>query len=134
MTIRINTAFQNQQADAAADAFDSGTLEVRTGTQPANANTAKSGTLLSTITLPATAFGAAASGVVAKSGTWSDTVDATGTPGCFYLENSGDTIRMDGAVAASGSDLNISGLVGGELISGGTLTVSTFTITQPANA
>lgn len=133
MAVRINTAMQNRQADSAADAFDSGSLAVRTGTQPASANDAATGTLLSTVTLPATAFGAAASGTAAKSGTWSDTVDATGVPGWFRLANTGDTLRIDGAAAASGADLNISGLVGGELVSGGTLTISTFTITQPAS-
>lgn len=133
MTVRINTAMQNRQADSAVDAFDSGTLAVRTGSQPASANDAASGTLLSTITLPATAFGAAASGTAAKNDTWSDTVDTTGTPGWFRMANSGDTLRIDGAVAASGSDLNISGLVGGELIAGGTLTIDTFTVTQPAS-
>lgn len=133
MTIRINTALQSQLADSAADSFDSGTLEVRTGSQPTTANDSASGTLLSTVSLPATAFGAASSGTAAKSGTWSDTVDTTGTPGWFRLANGADSIRIDGAVAASSSDLNISGLVGGELIAGGTLTISTFTLTQPAS-
>lgn len=133
MATRINTGLQDELAGAAGDSFDNGSLIVQTGAQPANANDALAGTALATITLPADAFGAPATGVVSKAGTWTATVGTTGAPGSFRMRNAGDTLRLDGAAAAAASDLNISGLVEGELISGGTLTIDTFTITMPAS-
>ncbi len=130
MAIRINTAAQNAIVDTHGDAFNSGAMEIRTGTQPASANDAVTGTLLGTITVPATAFGAPASGAVAKAGTWSTTAVATGTAGWYRLRNSGDTIRQDGSVGTSGADAIIDNA---SIVSGGTITVNTFTITAPAS-
>jgi hypothetical protein len=130
MATRLNTANQNRLADSLGSAFDSGALEIRTGAQPASANDAASGTLLATITLPADCFAAAASGVAAKSGTWTDTVDASGQAGWARFRNAGDTLRMDVDVGQGAGELSLDE---DDLVAGGTVTVNTFTITQPAS-
>src|SRR5690349_3063380 len=96
MTFRQSTAFANQRLDAAfnggaGDSFDSGVLEYRTGSQPASADTAPSGTVVASITLPADAFAAAAAKAIAKAGTWQDpSADNAGTVGWARLRESGD--------------------------------------------
>lgn len=133
MAVRLNTAVRNQLADSLADTFNSGVLEIRTGSQPAAASDSATGTLLASITLPADAFSAASVGVASKSGTWSVAAAATGTAGWARFRNSGDTLRMDGSVTASGGggDLTIDNV---SIVATGTVTVTSFTITQPANA
>jgi len=53
MTIRLSTKLRNNMVGSAgvASTFANGIIEVRTGTQPANADAAVTGTLLGTITL-----------------------------------------------------------------------------------
>lgn len=134
MAIRLNTAVQNQLADSLGGAFDSGVLEIYSGAQPANANTAASGTLLASIALPADSFSAAVAGVASKAGTWSDTsANASGAAGWARFRNTGDTLRMDGSVTltAGGGDITLDDV---NIVAGGTVTVTGFTITQPANA
>lgn len=117
MALGLSTAAANALLDAGINTtFNSGVLEIRDGTRPADADTAPTGTVLVSITLPADCFAAAASGTIVKSGTWQDTsADATGTASWFRMRQSGDLgttnttdERIDGDVAASGSDLNLS--------------------------
>jgi len=126
-----------------ATAFDGGTgrINIYTGSQPASADAAATGTLLATLTLASDAFGAASSGAVAINSVTSDSAaDASGAPGYarFYL--TGDTApgsiadsddrRMD--CDATGTEITFSGLVGGEIVAGGTVSVSSFTYTEAA--
>jgi hypothetical protein len=131
MTVRLNTALRNQLADSMGDTFNSGLLEIRTGAQPASAGDTATGTLLASIPLPADAFSAASTGVASKSGTWSVAASATGTAGWARFRNTGDTLHMDGAVTATGGggDLTIDNV---SIVATGTVTVTSFTITQPA--
>lgn len=132
MAEQLNIAVRNRQADSLGDALNSGTLKIYTGTPPANADAAATGTLLVTITLPADAFAAASGGEAAKAGTWSGTAGVTGTAGWFRLANSGATLIMDGTVTATGGggDLELSTV---SIVSTNTVTVSTFKIIQPAS-
>lgn len=98
MSEKMQAAMRNRQADSLGDDFNSGTLEILTGAQPAAADDAASGTLLVTITLPADAFAAASSGAAAKSGTWSAVAAATGEGGWFRMKNSAATRHIDGAI------------------------------------
>ena len=65
----LNPWLSDTAARAAADAVcalcNGGTIQIRSGTQPANANTAATGTLLVTLTFSATAFAAATGAGVA---------------------------------------------------------------------
>lgn len=132
MAERISTAAQNRQADSVGDDFNSGTLKIYTGSQPASADDAASGTLLVTINLPADAMAAAASGVAAKTGTWSGVAVADGDAGWFRIANSADTRNYDGAITATGGGGDIE-LDDVSILTGQTVLIGTFTITQPAS-
>ena len=83
--LRIATATRNSMLDALATKVDAdvgaGTINIYSGTQPANANTALSGnTLLATLTFTDPCAPAAASGTLTFSTITQDTAaDATGT-------------------------------------------------------
>jgi hypothetical protein len=134
--VQLAVATRNALLDDGIDGlFDSGTLKIYDGSQPATGDTAVSGqTVLATITLPATAFGAAASGVISKSGTWEDTsADAGGTATWFRFETSGAANIFDGdvsTVAAGTGDLQLDNT---SITATQTVTINTFTITMPAS-
>jgi hypothetical protein len=128
MALRLDTDLRNALATAFTNQFPAGsTIEIRTGTQPASANNAASGTLLATITLPSTPFGSASGGAISKNGTWSATISTSGTAG--YARFIGGSNVCDVSVGTSGADMIIDNAT---LVSGGTVTVSAFTYTQPS--
>jgi len=131
MARRDNIALRNLQIDAVDAAFASGFLDLYTGAQPASADTAATGTLLASIPLPADAHSAAASGSASKAGTWSVTIAASGTVGWARMRNAADTIRRDFSVTATagGGDYTVADTA---LVAGGTVTVTSDTITQAA--
>ena len=126
-----------------------GILCIYSGNQPANADTAPSGTLLLAITTDGGAFtkgtktnGCAfddpVAGVLGKkdADTWSDTGIATGTAGWFrYYCNDYDVsasgLCLDGTVGTSGAQLNLSSVA---IVEDATTTIDEFEITLPANA
>lgn len=134
MATRITQAAAKAAVDSVTALLNSGTVEIRTGSQPASANTAASGTLLGTLTLNATAFGAATTAspsVATANAITSDTAaDATGTAGWFRAYRSsgnGGAAVVDGSITLSGG--------GGDMIfddtaviTGGTLAFSSWTI------
>lgn len=129
----ITTANRNRAADAVTARANSGTLRIYAGTPPADANAALSGnTLLAQLTFGATAFGAASNGVATANAITQDSSnDATGTPTFFrVLESDGVTVVWQGTAGASGQELNISNLTGGQIIAGGTTSCSALTYTQ----
>jgi hypothetical protein len=123
--------------NAVAALCNTGFIEIYTGTQPADANTAISGnTLLATLDLSATAFATAtASGtaptriVSANANAITNaTAAATGTATWFrcYASN-GTTVVFDGSVGTSGADLNLTATA---ITTGETVSVTSFSITQ----
>lgn len=132
MALRLNTAMRNRLADSFGTAFDGGTLELRTGAQPASANNADAGSLLATITLPADSFGAAASGVASKAGTWTDVVDAGGTVAHGRFKSSGGgSLVSDVSVSESGGGGDV--IIDDDLlVLNGTVTITAFTVTMPS--
>lgn len=151
MTIRFSTGLRTNLAGALgfAATFEKGIIEIRTGTQPVSADAAPTGTLLGVMTLASGAFtpgsptngltfDAAAAGAVSKTGTWSFVGVATGTAGWFRLKGNAydnDAVsttlaRMDGSIASSGADLNLSNI---SITIGAPNTCDTFVYTQPAN-
>lgn len=105
MTLDYNTLHATSSLDAIYDTnFPAGSiLEIRSGA-PAGADNAAGGTLLASITLPATPWAAAGgTGSKAKQGTWQDaSADATGTAGHFRLKNAAGTKLEEGTVTATG--------------------------------
>jgi hypothetical protein len=133
------TTGSNAARDAAINAItatlNSGSVRIYSGTAPANADAALSGnTLLAQATLNATAFGAASSGVAtANSITADSSADATGTPTFFRLLTSGGTVVYQGTAGASGQELNLADLSGGQILAGGSVSITSLTITQTAS-
>ena len=129
MTVRVDTSVVDGLADTFAGYFDSGVLEIRDGTQPADADTAASGSVLASITLPATAFGASSAGAVAKAGTWQDSsADSSGTTTWFRMRDAGDTYRLDGSCGQGTGDLSFDDA---SIVAGGVVTITAFTVTMP---
>lgn len=137
MPFRLSTTARDAACDAIVDLLDrdagAGTIEIRTGTQPANPQTAVSGTLLATLTFSATAFGASSSGTATANSITDDTsVDATGTAGYARLY-SGDgadpadaIMDMDIGQGSGTIDFNDT-----SFILGGTASITSMTITVP---
>lgn len=136
MVTRIATNVRNAMADAAVDLIDAGpgagTVQIRTGAQPATAGTTATGTLLGTLTLSDPAFGAASNGVATAGAVTGDSsADASGTAGWFrVLDSTGATV-MDGAISVSGGggDMILDTVA---IVAGGTINITSWTVTQPA--
>lgn len=131
MAERLNDAARNRQVDSIGDDFNGATLKIYTGSQPA-AGAAATGTLLVTITLPGDAMAAASAGAASKSGTWSGTAGNTGTAGWFRIESAAGTRWYDGAVTGTGGGGEIE-LSSTSITSGQVITITSFTVTQPAS-
>lgn len=107
MATRIPDAGQNAAVDAVVDRIDAGggpgTLKLFTGSQPADADSDPSGTLLATITLDDPAYGSASAGSAALAGTPVSGVGAAaGSAGCFAIEDSAGVNCLQGSVTATG--------------------------------
>lgn len=133
-----------------SDLFRNGVIDIFSGSQPSNADSGEVGTKLVSITLNSGDFtgGAAANGLnfdVAASGvlakdtgeTWSGIGLADAAAGWFRLYDNGyvtgvspTAIRLDGNVATSGAQLNISNTT---VTIGGTTTVDSADLTMPAS-
>lgn len=102
MAIDLNNALANIILDLYDVHFPvSSVLELRTGAPP-GAENAATGTLLVSITLPASPWNAAAAGSKTKNGTWSGSGVAAGVIGHYRLKNVADTRREEGTVTISG--------------------------------
>lgn len=132
------------------DIFRHSTLVIRTGVQPADADTAEAGSVLVQITVGSGAFtkgtatngldfDAPSAGVLSKASaeTWSGTASATGTAGWVRVYDNGfetgassTAKRIDGTIAASGGQLNMPT----SIVSGATVTIDQFDLTLPEYA
>lgn len=134
------------------DIFKDGVLEIYSGTQPATADAAKTGTLLMKVTLDSAAFtgglvanglefGIAANGAITKKTgeVWSGVALASGVAGWFRLYANASDLgvadvspfaypRIDGNIATSGAEINMSSTT---ITAGATTTIDSFTITFP---
>jgi len=155
MAERLSTGLRNEMVGpggkSMADALEYGVIRIYTGSQPATADLAETGTLLVEITLASAAstdpmtsgngltFAAAAAGSSPKTvaEVWSGVAEASGTAGWFRFYDldydTGDSsaaIRFDGSIATSGSDMD---MVNTTITSGGTTTLDSGSITVPAS-
>lgn len=131
MTLRFSTGLGNALAGSSGfkEAFLNGVIELRSGTQPASADDAATGTLLALVTQDGGAFtpgsptnglqlGTPAARKVEKSGVWGYTGLAPGTVGWFrYRANAADAggssstlVRMDGSVGVGSGDMQMAAL------------------------
>jgi hypothetical protein len=116
----------NRLSNLTSNIGSSARLKVYTGSAPGVGNSA-TGTLLSTISLPSSAW-TVSSGVATLSGTWQDTsAAASGTPGYWRITDStGATIYAEGTAGVSGGELSFTTTVS----LGGTVSVTQFTLTE----
>jgi len=138
----ISAALAIILADAVATEVDSGstaaTINGRTGAQPVDPDAAETGTLLFTLTMSATAFGAATDvnpgGQIAAAAITDDaSADATNTLSYCRVAATGtgaDDV-IDGEAGTSASDFNFNTL---SIVSGSTVSMSAMTITMPQGA
>jgi hypothetical protein len=114
-----------------------GVIKIYSGSAP-GANNAVTGTLLSTLTFAATAFGAASGRVSTAAAIAGDTsAAATGTAGYFRCKLSGDADtataslkRLEGTVTATGGggDLQLNNV---NIAASGAVNITSFTYTHP---
>lgn len=136
MATRLATATRNGIVDSIAAKVDAGsgagTIEIRTGTQPASANNSATGTLLSTIICSDPSFGSSSAGSNALSGVpLTDAADNSGTAGWFRIKDSNGATVLDGMCSMSGG--------GGEMIldntslaTGQNFIITALTLTAPS--
>lgn len=131
MAIQLSVSVRNARLDQIESTIGTApTLEIRTGSAPANCAAADTGTVLATMTLPSDWMANAASGSKALSGTWQDlSADATGNAGHFRIK-AGATCHLQGTCTAAGGggDMEISPSV--SVTAGQSFTVSTMTLTD----
>jgi hypothetical protein len=131
MAIQLSVAVRNARLDQIESTIGTApTLEIRTGSPPANCAAADIGTVLATMTLPSDWMANAASGAKALSGTWQDlSADSTGNAGHYRIK-AGSTCHLQGTCTAAGGggDMEISPSV--SVTAGQSFTVSTMTLTD----
>jgi len=133
------------------DQFRNGTMVIRTGSQPSSADDAETGSELIQVTESSGAFvaGAADNGInfgqvadaelhAASGEVWSGAAGATGTAGHFRVYGNDKTTgastttpRVDGAIATSGSQMNMANT---SITSGGTTTIDDVDIPMAESA
>ena len=135
MTLRLNDDYRNRILNNGYKSIQGNSeLRIYTGSQPASANDAATGTLLVAISLPATAFNSAdPAGTpiqLTKTGTWSGSAIATGVAGYFRLIHVGNDARLDGSVTASGGGGELE-LDSTSIADASTVSITQFDMIQP---
>ncbi|WP_426031947.1 hypothetical protein [Cypionkella sp. TWP1-2-1b2] len=129
MAFQFSVSARNAALDAIETAIGvSPTLELRSGTAPANCAAVATGTVLATMALPADFLAAASAGAKALLGIWQDaSADAAGTVGHFRI-NQGGTCHCQGSVTITGGggDMTLDNNV---LALAQQVTITAFTLT-----
>lgn len=135
MATRVPDARRNAIVDSVVDALDAGagagTIKIYTGSQPADADDAETGTLLATIPCSDPAFGSASAGSASANAIAPVAASATGTAGWFRAEDSTGANVLDGNITATGGGGNME-LNSTSLVSGVDVDITTWTVTMPA--
>jgi len=132
--LTLTTAIRNAMTDIIVDSLDAGsgagTIQIRSGTRPADPATTATGTLLATVTCADPAFGAASSGAATISDPAGVTAAATGTASWFRALDSNGAACFDGSVTATGGGGDLT-LASTSVVSGTTVDITGGTITVP---
>lgn len=128
MAFQFSTAVRNAAIDQIETTIGAApTLEIRSGSVPANCAAADSGTVLATMTLPSDWLAAASNGAKTILGTWQDlSADATGTAGHFRIKV-GSTCHIQGTVTLTGAGGDMT-LDNTSIVTGQQVTVTAFTL------
>ena len=127
----MSIASWNLALNAGIDVLNSGFMDIYSGTQPATPDTAlSSNTLLASLALSATAFGAASSATKTANAITSATAGATGTATFARLFKSDHTTAvLDCSVGTSGCDINLNDVA---ITTGATVSVTSYTVSDPS--
>jgi hypothetical protein len=126
MSAQFSDTVRNARLDAIEVAIGAApTLEIRTGSQPANCAAADSGSVLATLVLPSDWMLAASGAVKAKSGTWQDlSADSSGVAGHFRIK-AASTTHLQGSCGLSAADMILDSV---SFTAGQSFTVNAFSI------
>jgi hypothetical protein len=133
MTLQYGTLVRNAKLDAVENTIGvTPIIELRTGAQPANCQTADAGTLLCQAALPSDWMNNAAAGSKTKLGTWQFS-GLAGIPGSvighfrIYDAQSPSTCHIQGTVTATGGggDMTVDNV---NIAAAQVVTVNTFTL------
>ena len=129
MSTKVNLSDTTANAAASAEAplMNSGLIQIYSGPQPANANTALAGNvLLVTLTFSATAFGAPVGGQITANAISSGTaINAGLATFARILQTNGTTVVMDVTVGEAGQNAYIT-LSDSSIDAGGLVSISSF--------
>lgn len=132
--VRVANASLQAMGDAIVDLIDggagAGTINIYSGTQPADGDASITGTLLATLTFSDPAFGATSTGGVATASAITDDSSAAeaGTATHAVILDSNSARIFDCDVGTSGATINLNST---SITSGGTVSISSFTVTHP---
>lgn len=122
----LSTALRDALVDAMTARIDSGS-----GAGLIEIWTTGYGTKLGTLTYSDPSYGASASGTAQENAIADDSsADATGTAAVFRVTSSTPTTEFEGTVGTAGADINFNSVA---FVSGDTISMSDFPITQPAS-
>lgn len=129
MALQFSTACRNAMLDGITSTVgNAGTLEIRSGSAPADCGQADSGTLLATHTLGSPFDAAASGGTLTPNLPSNVNAAATGTAGHWRVKTSGGTVVAQGTCGAGSGDLNLNTT---SLVSGGPVQINSWTWTAP---
>lgn len=126
--ISLAVATKSSRATALNTAVGtSAVIQIRSGTQPANADATATGTLLASLTCSSSAFGAVSNGVLTLNAVTQANAVATGTAGWARVLTSGGTaiIDLDVNTTAASVIMNTTSIV-----NGGPVQITSGTITE----
>lgn len=133
-TLSLTDTFRSAILDSGINTAigSGGKLKIYAGSEPANAAASLGGaTLLATLTLSNTPFGSASAGVVTAATITSDTsADADGTATFARVTKSDDTVCMQGNCGTSATTFVLNTT---SVVTGATVSCSSFTVTLPAS-
>jgi len=102
--MQLAIAGRNASIDAVNTLLNGGTIEIRTGAAAA-IDSAPTGTVLATLTINATAFGAASAGSASFNVISDVTATAAGTAAHYVAKDSGGNAERNGTAGTSGTDM-----------------------------
>lgn len=126
---RLSNLAANAEANALAALFDVGSFfEIRSGTQPATADTAPAdGAVLATILFGTPAFGAAVAGLITANAIADGVIAIAGVASWVRCKTSGSATIIDGSVGSALCNLLVNSTAFTTL--GAAIRVTSFTLT-----
>ncbi len=134
MTIQYSVTLRNNQVDQIESTIGtSPKLRLYSGSMPANAAAASTGTLLLEMSLPSDWLTAASGGAKSKSGTWSGSgavAAGSGTAAGYFriFDSAGTICHMQGTVSVTGGGGDLT-MVNVSIAQSQVVTIDTFTVT-----